>query len=164
MYFKLPKLVVMCPWCYPLPINNICVCPTLSEARGEEDGWPSVPCCLLGALPRAAPTDRQGDGSSVCSVFLSPWLKSRTRAQIIQLLSTGLTTFPDQCLAWGFLYLAECSALSHTGHLSASSSGSGRQFLSLMHMPGIQYAYDTSLIISFSLAVVQQAGKRAKEI
>lgn len=130
MYSKLPKLVVMSLQSYPLPIKNIYVCPTLSEARREEDGWLSLPWCLVGALPTAAPTDMQRDGNSVCSVFLSPWLKCRMRAQIIQSLSTGPVTFPVQCLAWGCLYLAECSALSHTGHLSASSSGSGRQFFS----------------------------------
>lgn len=151
MYSKCPKWVVMCLGSYPLPINNIYVCLTLSEARGEEDGWCSLPCCLVGALPTASPTEKQGDGSSVCSVGLSAWIKSRMRAQIIQFLSTCPMTFPIQYLAWGFLYLAECSAPSHTGHLSASSSGSGRQFLSPMHMAGIQYAYDTSLIISFLL-------------
>lgn len=128
MYSKLPKLVVMSPQSYPLPINSIYVCPTLSEARGEEDGWLSLSWWLLGALPTAAPTDMQGDGSSVRSVLLSPWLICRMRAQIIQFLSTGPVTFPVQCLDWGSLYWAECSALSHTGHLSASSSGSGRQF------------------------------------
>lgn len=31
-------------------------------------------------------------------------------------------------------------------------------------MPEIQHTYDSSLIVSFSLAAVQNAGKRAKEI
>lgn len=164
MHSKHPKLVVMCLWSYPLPTIFMSVphCQRPGERRMAGSVCPAVWWCSAHSS-----TYRHAGRWKLCVLCGSVTLpKCRVRPQIIHnsVSNTGPMMFPVQCLAWDFLYSAECSALSHTGHLSASSSGSGRQFLSPMHMAGIQYAYDTSLIISFSLAVVQQAGKRAKEI
>lgn len=72
MYFKLPKLVIMCLLSYPLLTNNIYICIILSQARGEEYAWlrHSLPCHLLGGLPVSAFKDVQGNGSPVPCVLL----------------------------------------------------------------------------------------------
>jgi len=72
MSFKLPKLVIICLLSYPLLINGIYVCLTVSQARGEACGWlrHSLPYGLLGGLPVAASNDVQGSASPLPCVLL----------------------------------------------------------------------------------------------